>query len=186
LSLVGDATGLQSTAIHLFNNTLGQLNASWVDQDVVKGRQRLAILEGDFINAFNRAPRLPVWEQIRLTRIFSGPAVFKAPEAVKGELKNIDDMLTDHIDLKLQIIGKPIKFEEKQQLLADIGTLAQFRSRIRAFDIRIEGTVIETIEDLEGASKAAVKAWAQGLGAVGLDDLDDAFRSEVMRILRSD
>ncbi len=182
---VGDATGLQSTAIHLFNNTLGQLNASWVDQDVVKGRQRLALLEGDFINAFNRAPRLPVWEQIRLTRIFEGPAAFKAPEAVKGELKNIDDMLTEHIDQKLQVIGKPIEFKDKQQLLADIGTLAQFRSRIRAFDIRIEGTVIETIEDLQGASKAAVTAWAQGLGAQGLDDLDDDFRSEVMRILRS-
>jgi len=182
---VGDATGVESAVINLFlNNLLGQLNPALVDVDVVKARQRLAILEGDFINAFNRNQRLPVWEQIRLTQIFKGPSALRSPEGVRAELTQINDTLTLEIDISKKMLDAPLSVEQKRALLDDIGAMAQFRSRIRAFDIRAEDARIETIDDLEGASRSAISSWFRSKTDDEIDALPDEFRQAIYDKLR--
>lgn len=174
---VADATGIPSGVVNLFmNNLLGQLSPKFVDQDVVKARQRLSILEGDFINAFNRNPRLPVWEQIRLTRIFSGPSALRSPEAVRGELGNIDELLTSEIELSKRMLNAPIDNKQKQALLNDIGSLSQFRARVQAFDIKVEGMDFQTVDDLNGASRSSLKSWMDKKTDEEIDAMDDEFR----------
>lgn len=161
---VADATGLGSSIVNFMNNTVGQIAPTVVDEDVTRGRQRLALLQGDFINAFNRNPRLPVWEQIRLSDIFSGPAVLRSPETVRKELTELDRLLSDEIDLRMRTMrSDAIPVDAKQQALEDLQSMAQFRARVRQFDVRGTAEVNQERERREQQQQETPAAPPEGI-----------------------
>lgn len=150
---VNDATGALSAFVDFFGNRIiGQIDSSFVDPDVVTARQRLALLENEFVVAFKRSPRLPVWEQIKLSRIFQGPAILASPEAVRVELQNIEQLLTENIEINRRLLEAPVPIETKQEALGDIISLAGFRTRIRAFELNPSFPEFRTLEDVGKAS----------------------------------
>ncbi len=150
---VQEATGAVSAFIDFFGNRiLGQIDPSFVDPDVVVSRQRLALLENEFVVAFKRSPRLPVWEQIKLSRIFQGPAILSSPEGVRVELRNIEQLLTENIEIERRIIEAPVPIEMKQEALSNVISLAGFRARIRAFELNPTFPEFRTVEDVGTAS----------------------------------
>lgn len=132
-----DATGVRSAVVDaVSNNLIGQIDPLMVDTDVVEGRRKLALLENEFIVAFRRTPRLPVWEQSNLARIFSGPSVFRSPEAVRAELRTINTILTREIEEQRRLLQAPLPVSVKQEAMQNILTLARFRSHVRDFDVK--------------------------------------------------
>jgi len=150
---VQEATGAVSAFIDFFGNRiLGQIDPSFVDPDVVVARQRLALLENEFVVAFKRSPRLPVWEQVKLSRIFQGPAILSSPEGIRVELQNISQLLTENIEIERRILEAPVPIEMKQEALSNIISLAGFRARIRAFELNPAFPEFRTVEDVGTAS----------------------------------
>jgi len=131
-----DATGWKSAAINIWNSTIGQISEGLISKDVVKARQKLALLEGDFIAAFKRSSRLPVWEQKRLASIFSGPATWTAAGEVREAMKEMDKMLTEEITFQRSLlIDKKMPFDKRVETLRSISALARFRKRVKEFEI---------------------------------------------------
>ena len=168
-----DATGIRSGLVDaIMNNVVGQINPLVVNTDVVEGRRRLALLENDFISAFKRSPRLPVWEQVRLSRIFSGPSIIRSPEGMRSELRVIDDLLTQEIESRRQILKSPVSNEAKQQALNDILAMAQFRARARDFDVTpAVPEKLQTPADVNKATPEQIQAWLDVNGDEAINSL---------------
>lgn len=179
---VSDATGLVSTGIDIWNSTAGQISESLVDKDVVVARQKLALLQGDFIAAFKRSSRLPVWEQQRLAKIFSGPDAFKTPGDVREALSEMERTITK--DLKSQqtlLKGQKFPFDKRKEILEGIESLAQFRARIREFNIDLgKNTEIKTIKDVRKTSVNDLKRFSKDIGVDGLNKLPLKVQEEIL------
>lgn len=133
---LSDATGLGSGVKDFVQNKLlGNISDSAVDPDVVRARQELALLANDFIVAEKRSPRLPVWEQMRLSRIFTEPDVWRSPEQVRVQLVEFDKRLTSAIEREKLFLDVPLGSKEKRETLNNIRQLAMFRARVRKFDL---------------------------------------------------
>ncbi|HDZ73692.1 MAG TPA: hypothetical protein ENH55_13185 [Aurantimonas coralicida] len=159
---VQDATGAVSAFIDFFGNRIvGQIDPSYVDPDIVTARQRLALLETEFVVAFRRSPRLPVWEQVKLSRIFQGPAILRSPEAVRVELQTIEQLLTDHIEINRRLLEAPLPIEMKSEALGEIMSLAGFRARIRNFELNPAFPEFRTVEDVGAGSIEELRAFVE-------------------------
>jgi hypothetical protein len=165
-----DATGLPSAGINIWNSTFGQISEGLIAKDVVRGRQKLALLEGDFIAAFKRSPRLPVWEQQRLANIFSGPEAWTSAGEVREAMKDVDVMLTEEITFQRSLLdNENMPFKEKREALKNISTLARFRKRIREFELDPLAK-FKNVKSIKNVSKDEIKMFRAELGKDGIQN----------------
>ena len=179
-----DATGLRSGLVDsIQNNILGQMDPRMVDTDVVAGRRKLALLENDFIASFKRSPRLPVWEQVRLSRIFSGPSVMRSPEGMKAELRVIDRLVTQEVEMQRRLLKAPIPVDQKQEILGNVLALTQFQKRVRDFEVNPALTDIKSVQDVQSASDGDIRSFLESRSDEEINQLPQSVRDAMFKKL---
>tara|TARA_R110000772_G_scaffold251027_2_gene365899 strand:- start:2931 stop:5231 length:2301 start_codon:yes stop_codon:yes gene_type:complete len=176
---LNNATGPAAIVKNLWSKVGGVISNDWVSSQNAKDVFRLKTLAHEFIIANKRSDRLPVFEQKRLERMFSGPSL-TAPGVMLAEFQAMDAELSTDITTKMAQIRDPeLPKPMAQAYIEDIAVMGKFQKKLQLFDLKgtkINGGIsvnsFTSVEDVNKTPVASVQKFLRTQPDLG--SLDDA------------